>query len=468
MRKGAAVGRSIVLIIIFITLFLTTVDAVIAKYFDGDPFDTEPLVFRLPGFSIDVVTGIPPIDFLAISIVGIALVALGSVILEMLGNLRLLNPQYLDLDVYLREGPLNVKTITAIVPAHNEADNLPITLPALMRQTRPPDRIIVVADNCTDETVSVARSLGAEVIETTDNTDRKAGALNQAFYQLRDSESSNDLYLILDADTSLSPQFLDVAERYLAGHGEVFAIGGLFYGESGHGLIGQLQRNEYFRYQLQIKHRRGRVFVLTGTASVFRAQALLDVSEARDTLIPGIRGEVYDTASITEDNELTLALKSLGFGMISLQECTVETELMPTWKALWTQRKRWQRGALDNLAEYGVTTATARYWGQQIGIAYGVVALFTAYFFLIVATLAMNHIYLYTFWLVITALFIIDRVGTVWSGGWPARLVAAPLVIEVAYSFFLQFNFISSLFDLVRQKKQKWGHLPSTAGVDQS
>jgi cellulose synthase/poly-beta-1,6-N-acetylglucosamine synthase-like glycosyltransferase len=141
---------------------------------------------------------------------------------------------------------------------------------------------------------------------------------------------------------------------------------------------------------------------------------------------------------------------------------------MPTWSTLWTQRKRWQRGALDNLAEYGVTTATARYWGQQLGIAYGVVALFSAYFFLIVASLAMEYVHLYIFWLVVTTIFIIDRVGTVWAGGWSARLVAAPLVIEVAYSFFLQLNFISSLIDLVRRKKQKWGHLPSPAGVDRS
>jgi poly-beta-1,6-N-acetyl-D-glucosamine synthase len=468
MRKSAAVGRSIVLIIIFVTLMLVTLDAVIAKYFDGDPFDEEPLVFRLPGFSIDVVTGTPPIDFLVISILGIILVGIGSVILEMLGNLRLMNPEYMDLDVYLREGPLNKNVIIALVPAHNEADNLPITLSALMKQTRPPDRIIVVADNCSDDTVAVARSLGADVIETVSNTDRKAGALNQAFNQLRSNETSSDLYLVLDADTALGPQFLDVAERYLVGHDEIFAIGGLFYGEPNHGLIGQLQRNEYLRYQLQIRHRRGRVFVLTGTASVFRAQALADVAAARGTLIPGVVGEVYDTASITEDNELTIALKSLGFGMISPQECTVETELMPTWKALWTQRKRWQRGALDNLAEYGLTTATARYWAQQIGIAYGVVALFTAYFFLIVATLAMNHIYLYTFWLIVTALFVIDRVGTVWAGGWVARLVAAPLVIEVAYSFFLQLNFISSLIDLVTRKNQRWGHLPSAGAVDKS
>ena len=118
----------------------------------------------------------------------------------------------------------------------------------------------------------------------------------------------------------------------------------------------------------------------------------MDVAQARGTLIPGIQGEVYDTAAITEDNELTIALKSLGFGMISPQQCSVETELMPSWKALWIQRKRWQRGALDNLAEYGLTTATARYWGQQIGIAYGVVTLFSAYVFLVLATLAMDQL----------------------------------------------------------------------------
>ena len=163
MRKSAAIGRSIVVVIVFATLFLVTLDAVIAKYFDGDPFDAEPLVFRFFGFQVDVQTLWPPADFLIFSVIGIVLVALGSVILEMLGNLRLLNPEYLDLDVYLKEGPLDVCTIIALVPAHNEGRNLPVTLPALMQQTRPPDRIIVVADNCSDDTVEVARSLGAEV-----------------------------------------------------------------------------------------------------------------------------------------------------------------------------------------------------------------------------------------------------------------------------------------------------------------
>mgnify|MGYP000205014486 CR=1 FL=1 len=59
------------------------------------------------------------------------------------------------------------------------------------------------------------------------------------------------------------------------------AVGGVFFGEQGHGLVGMFQRNEYRRYSQEIRRRRGRVFVLTGTASAFRASALAMVAAAR-------------------------------------------------------------------------------------------------------------------------------------------------------------------------------------------
>ena len=468
MRKTAAIGRLIVLIIVLVTLVLVALDALISKYLDGNPFDVEPLVFRLGPWSLEVVDRFPPLDFLIFTLIGITAVALGSVALEIAASLRQRNPAYRELGIDVSPISGTPLRVTVLVPAHNEATNLPITLPALSRQSRRPDRVIVVADNCQDDTEDVALSLGAEVFVTRDNTHRKAGALNQALRALRDSFTVNDVILVMDADTSLSPDFIRVAESHFQVYPALHAIGGLFYGEPGHGIIGQLQRNEYVRYQLQIRHRRGRVFVLTGTASAFRAEVLMAVSEARGSLLPGVRGDVYDTAAITEDNEITIALKSLGFTMISPQECNVETELMPDWKALWVQRKRWQRGALDNLAEYGFTSATARYWGQQIGIAYGTVALFTAYIFLVLSLLAMDRFYFYTFWIVVTAIFVIERTVTVWAGGWRARLVAAPLVIEVAYSFFLQANFLSSMYDLLRRKAQRWGHLRQEGLVDTS
>ena len=109
------------------------------------------------------------------------------------------------------------------------------------------------------------------------------------------------------------------------------------------------------------------MFVLTGTASLFRAYALKAVADSRGELLPGDPGQVYDTLAITEDNEMTLALKSLGAKMVSPMQCRVMTEVMPTWRALWRQRMRWQRGALENIGAYGLTRATLRYWLQQIG-----------------------------------------------------------------------------------------------------
>jgi Glycosyl transferase family group 2 len=162
--------------------------------------------------------------------------------------------------------------------------------------------------------------------------------------------------------------------------------------------VGQLQRNEYTRYQRYISRRRGKVFVLTGTASLFRTYALKAVADSRGSLIPGNPGHVYDTLAMTEDNEMTLALKSLGAKMISPMQCRVITELMPTFSALWRQRMRWQRGALENIGAYGLTRATLRYWLQQLGIGYGTLALNAYLLLMLITLLAADGFQLVWFW----------------------------------------------------------------------
>ncbi len=51
---------------------------------------------------------------------------------------------------------------------------------SLHAQTALPSRIIFVVDNCTDATAVVASRTGAEVIATSGNAHKKAGALNQS------------------------------------------------------------------------------------------------------------------------------------------------------------------------------------------------------------------------------------------------------------------------------------------------
>ena len=358
-------------------------------------------------------------------------------------------------------------TVTVLIPAHNEEASLPETLRSLQRQSVPPTRVIVVADNCTDGTVRVARAHGAGVFETVGNTHKKGGALNQALADLLPELGDNDTIMVMDADSQIGDGYLAEAVRRFTDDRALMSVGGLFEGEEGHGLLGQFQRNEYFRYQREIQRRDGRVFVLTGTASVFRASALRAVAEARGTQLPGRAGDVYDTFALTEDNELTIAIKSLGGLTISPRECSVVTELMPTWRMLWAQRLRWQRGALENLGAYGVTPQTLRYWAQQIGIGYGVLALFSYFVLILLMIASMDTWVWFPFWLGIGVLFAVERVITVWRGGWRARIVAALVFPELVYDCFLNLAFLRGVFEIAFGRSATWKHVehPSTKGA---
>ncbi len=355
--------------------------------------------------------------------------------------------------------------ITVLIPAHNEQDRLPDALASLAAQHRPADAVWVIADNCTDDTVSVAQEGGAQVYATVENVDRKAGGLNQLLTRLLPEAGADDAFLVMDADTSLAPQFLLVAAQALEARPELDAVGGVFRGEPGGGLIGLLQRNEYDRYSRDISRRQARVFVLTGTASLFRADTLAAVTQSRGRYLPGNAGKVYDTVALTEDNELTLAVRSLGADLLSPQECRVSTELMPTWRDLWRQRMRWQRGALENIGAYGLTSATARYWMQQTAIGYGTVALWS-FFAVTTISLLAGVLVVFPFWLAVGAVFWVERVTTVWRSGWVPRLLAATLVVELAYDVFLQSVYIASLFDIATGRDRQWSHVAASGTQD--
>ena len=162
---------------------------------------------------------------------------------------------------------------------------------------------------------------------------------------------------------------------------------------------------------------------------------------------------------------MTLALKSLGAKMVSPMQCRVVTEVMPTWRALWRQRMRWQRGALENIGAYGLTRATLRYWLQQIGIGYGTIAL-NAYFLLLALTLlAADGFQFVAFWIAIGMIFVVERVVTVWAVGWRGRAIALPLVIELGYDLVLQAVYVKSLFDIATGRAAGWNYVPREAAA---
>jgi len=458
-----ASGRLVVALVVAVVVSIAAFAAAVGEFFANQYELAAPTEATLGPFDLLVSRNLPPTELFIVALLALVGVAASAIAFEAIAAMMSISPRrnllsrYRNPDAGMPE-PGEVR-ITILVPAHNEEFSLPVTLAALKQQTRAPDRVIVVADNCTDRTVQIAEEMGYEAIESVDNVHKKGGALNQALALVLPDCDASDVIMIMDADTSLSPRFLEVGGQRLADDPELTAVGGVFYGEDGQGLIGQFQRNEYTRYSLQIRSRHGRVFVLTGTATMFRADALLDVAAARGVFIPGDTGNVYDTAALTEDNELTLALKSLGATMVSPIECMVTTEIMPTWRDLWTQRKRWQRGALENLSAYGITRATIRYWGQQVGIGYGTVALNLAILLMLITVLAVDQWIWFPFWVIVGLIFVAERVITVWRGGWKARLLAAALFPELAYDVFLQVVFVKCLFDIALAKRTTWGHV---------
>ena len=355
--------------------------------------------------------------------------------------------------------------MVALVPAHDEAASIAEAIASLTSQSRRPDLIVVVADNCHDATAEIARATGdAIVFETRGNAHKKAGALNQALAEVLPQLTDEDSVFVMDADSRIDAGFLQAAEARLGtrlqkGHHAqtIGGVGGTFRGGRGGGFVGMLQRNEYARYARDVRRLRGRVLVLTGTASLFQVGVLRQVVAARVAgTLPGDAAQVYDTTVLTEDNELTLALLHLGYGILSPKECRLETEVMTTWRDLWNQRLRWKRGALENLVDYGFTRVTWRYWGRQVLTHVGV--LITAiYLATVVGALAVQgSVQLHPVWVALTFVFIAERIVTVRDRGWRQMAFAGVLVVEMTFDFFLQAVQAKAFWDAVRHRERNW------------
>ena len=89
------------------------------------------------------------------------------------------------------------------MPSHNEALSIADTVIAL-RASAPHCRIIVVADNCSDDTARLALEAGAEAIARSDPS-RKGKGFALAFGRDYLAKSPPDAVIVIDADCRLSP-----------------------------------------------------------------------------------------------------------------------------------------------------------------------------------------------------------------------------------------------------------------------
>ena len=348
--------------------------------------------------------------------------------------------------------------IVALIPAHQEQESIGRTLEALLKQDRLPDRIVVIADNCTDETYAraVLASGGhpaVTVVQTPDNSYRKPGALNWAWNRYCQDA---DLVVTLDADTTLPADAVRhweqefEADPSLAGSSSKFTMPAVAGG--GGNLLVRLQRAEFARWTMT-GLRRGWTSVLAGTACAIRNSVLKQLAARNDRVGP------WTYHSDVEDFELTYRIREMGYHCHISPQVRAYTDAMPTVKALWGQRMKWQAGTCHDLIDFGFNRLTRLDWCQQAaGLLAALVRILWVTFML--AALALGVLHLEWLWLVPTAIFIAN--DTRQSLRVPHRdkwdvLMAMALIPQEIFAWLRAGWFIASWWQVLRgQHKDRW------------
>lgn len=345
--------------------------------------------------------------------------------------------------------------VHALIPAHNEQERLPAAIRSLLCQTVPPSRITVVSDRSTDGTVEIAKSFGGivDVMETEGNRHRKSGALNQALARLDIPEDT--AVLVMDADSQVVPSWLETALPVLA-QPDVGAVGGIFLADGTvPGLVSELESLEYHRYAREVARDGATARVLTGTSTLVMRSTLTEVAQARaDGRLPG--AGTYHVDALTEDFELTLAIRHLGYRCLSPKGCQVRTETMGAISPLWRQRVRWQRGAIQALGMYGVSRVTMPYIVRQVETGVGLLAIVLLWS-LTVWGLVSGVFVAHPFWLAIGAVFLTERIVTGWRSGWKGRVLASTVVFDFAFDLMIGATYVWVVVQTATRQRMTWG-----------
>ncbi|MFT3987322.1 glycosyltransferase family 2 protein [Aestuariivirga sp.] len=103
-----------------------------------------------------------------------------------------------------------------LVPAHNEVAGIADSVRAFVAQCGPRGRVVVVADNCSDDTAELAAKAGATVVVRHD-TNRRGKGYALAFGRASLAADPPDVVVIADADCRFAPGALR-ALAWRSGH----------------------------------------------------------------------------------------------------------------------------------------------------------------------------------------------------------------------------------------------------------
>lgn len=237
--------------------------------------------------------------------------------------------------------PADPPAYTVLMPAHDEAQGVARAVEAVMAQLRACDSLLVVADNCSDDTAAVARSLGATVIERFDpNLRGKGHALEfgRAYLQGQpDNAATGEVVIIVDADCIAMPGAL---ARLAATQDRV--VQGAYLLEPRADASAKVRISSFaFMIKNQVRqralYRLAGVALLQGSGMAF-PRAVFDRVQ-------------WKTDSLVEDLDMGLDLVLAG-QRVTFDGSALFLSHASSESGTAGQRRRWEHGMLHSMATY--------------------------------------------------------------------------------------------------------------------
>ena len=225
-------------------------------------------------------------------------------------------------------------SVAILIPAHNESLVIAKTIQTILPQLTTQDQLLVVADNCTDDTTSIARSLGATVVERFNTAQRGKGyALDFGLQHL--SNNPLQVVIIIDADCIIYADAIDLLAQTCKVQKRPIQALYLMDSQPNPSLKARIAE---FAWLLKNKVRPlgfktlGLPCQLMGTGMAFLWDDIKEINLA--------------SGHIVEDMKLGVDLARINKATIFLPEALVKSVFPLTQEATNTQRARWEHGHL--------------------------------------------------------------------------------------------------------------------------
>jgi cellulose synthase/poly-beta-1,6-N-acetylglucosamine synthase-like glycosyltransferase len=227
--------------------------------------------------------------------------------------------------------------VAVLIPAHNEQETIAGSIDAVRPQLLDGDSIVVIADNCDDNTAAIARAHGAEAFERADDANRGKGyALSHGVAALGDR--AFEVLIVLDADCHAQAGAIDALARQVARTGKPAQA--VYLMEA---CDDPTPRDRVSSWAFMVKNlvrpsglsRLGLPVPLTGTGMAFPRGTLAKVS--------------LGSGNIVEDMQLGLDLARTGDAPQLCADARMTGRFPRDGSSALGQRRRWEHGHLRTI-----------------------------------------------------------------------------------------------------------------------